>query len=931
MASLVQIVVPSADDNLALNPVFGTTGNYAAYNGGTVTRTLASATTPSRYGWYSLRVQTAGANRGVTLTVKAMANAQHTLAVWVRGTFTQLQARAGSGTFVNMTQAETDGDATRWYIQPSAGDCNGQTTLDIRDTTTGADFYVLGWMAYQATYLRTQFDGTMTGCRWLGVAHASASRCYRIIPGTNNANTGQGILYDLDTPVGVGIGALNGLGLPDVQNLAQQQALIPGKVYYFTQLNERTIGVTLRLSGTSLGNLHSMRKSLMTYLQLGDPVVVRYTGADSSPGITRTLEITAIYAGGLPFSLVAGKGFTEQPSIALSCLDPVFRQTSESALYLTSYSATASSDTVFARTDGAWARLASGSGLSTVTDIEVGPDGTVYVCGGATIKKWDGASWTTIGTATGGSAVVNAMNVGLQGDYLYVGGNFTAISGTGATNVARYDMTAGTWAALGSGVNGTVNGVHATKDAKYVIFAGAMTTAGGSASVALARWVIASASWSAFATQPASGTGYGVDSYQNGDIVVCGNVPAFATMSTPATPTVAGSVGGSLTAGSYYNYKVVAFNGSGATLPSSGSSNYTLGGGNGTITVSWTATTGATGYWVYRKAPSGLGDTVYTYIATTTTNSYVDTGAVSDGTFVAYPAMTEPTAATDGVRSVGIARYNAVDATWRTVGKPGGPGFTASKIVYAVKVARDGQSLYVALASDCTTVDGLTVAGVAYCKNGGAWYALSSGLSGGDVTCIDTDDAGGVWFGGAHTAGGPNASTQLAYRARWIGNENGTWLPGTIAPGAAVTALAHGGGVQYAGLTSAQTPTVAAVASVIYAGTFANWPRIEIMGPLVLTSIENATTAARLYFAPTALTVAAGEVVTIQLDPRKFGITSSYRGLLQTALHGASETDKWRMRPGANSIVFYGTGSTGATAVRIIDSVAHLSADAAAA
>ena len=293
--------------------------------------------------------------------------------------------------------------------------------------------------------------------------------------------------------------------------------------------------------------------------------------------------------------------------------------------------------------------------------------------------------------------------------------------------------------------------------------------------------------------------------------------------------------------------------------------------------------------------------------------------------------MTPPATATDGVRSVGIARYDSANGVWRTVGKPGGPGFTASKIVYAVRVANDGQSLFAALASDCTTVDGLTVAGCAYCKNGGVWYALSSGLSGGNVTAIDTDAMGGVWFGGAHTSGGPTRSTQLAYLARWLGNENGTWLPADIAPGAAVTALAHGFGVQYAGLTSAQTPTVGVVASVTYAGTFNNWPRIEIVGPLVVTWIENATTGARLYFAPTALTVAAGEVVTVQLDPRKFGVTSTMQGLLRTALHGASETDKWRMRPGANSIVFYGTGSSGATAVRIIDSVAHLSADAAAA
>jgi hypothetical protein len=218
--AILQIVKPSQDDNLAINPIFGGTTGYAAYGGATLTRTLASASTPTRWGWYSLRVQTAGTNRGATLTVKAMANAQHTFAIWVRGTFTQLQARAGAGAFANMMQAETDGDATRWYIQPSAGDCNAATTFDVIDTTTGADFYILGWMCIQATYLRTQFDGGMgDGFRWLGPAHGSASRCYAIIPGSNTPNTGHGRLYDLDSSTFL-VTSMSGFGLPSVNNLA---------------------------------------------------------------------------------------------------------------------------------------------------------------------------------------------------------------------------------------------------------------------------------------------------------------------------------------------------------------------------------------------------------------------------------------------------------------------------------------------------------------------------------------------------------------------------------------------------------------------------------------------------------------------------------------------------------------------------------------
>jgi hypothetical protein len=125
------------------------------------------------------------------------------------------------------------------------------------------------------------------------------------------------------------------------------------------------------------------------------------------------------------------------------------------------------------------------------------------------------------------------------------------------------------------------------------------------------------------------------------------------------------------------------------------------------ITLSWSAVTGATGYYIYREAATNGNtlETQFTYIASTTTNSYTDDGSVSDGSFTAYPGAQVPATATDGVRSVGIARYDSANAVWKTVGKPGGPGFAAGKIVYALRLASDQQSLYAGLASDNTTHD----------------------------------------------------------------------------------------------------------------------------------------------------------------------------------------------------------------------------------
>jgi hypothetical protein len=44
---------------------------------------------------------------------------------------------------------------------------------------------------------------------------------------------------------------MSGFGLPSVNNLAQDQALIPGKVYYSTAFNERALAIGFTLKASS--------------------------------------------------------------------------------------------------------------------------------------------------------------------------------------------------------------------------------------------------------------------------------------------------------------------------------------------------------------------------------------------------------------------------------------------------------------------------------------------------------------------------------------------------------------------------------------------------------------------------------------------------------------------------------------------------------
>jgi hypothetical protein len=117
------------------------------------------------------------------------------------------------------------------------------------------------------------------------------------------------------------------------------------------------------------------------------------------------------------------------------------------------------------------------------------------------------------------------------------------------------------------------------------------------------------------------------------------------TLSSPGTVTPStATTGGTLTAGTYY-YQVTAVGNGGETLPSPECSETTTG-STSTVTLNWSAVTGATSYKIYRGTSSG-GENHY---QTSATNSFTDTG--STGT-----AGTPPTFNTTGSPTVSYSAF----------------------------------------------------------------------------------------------------------------------------------------------------------------------------------------------------------------------------------------------------------------------------------
>ncbi len=159
-----------------------------------------------------------------------------------------------------------------------------------------------------------------------------------------------------------------------------------------------------------------------------------------------------------------------------------------------------------ARWDGhSWSALGSGTDQNLfalgVFDDGFGDGPALYaggrfaIAGGVEaigIARWDGESWSSVGggIAGEGNCYVHAFATFDDGNgpALYVGGNFDFAGGVGASHIARWDGTS--WSSLGAGVDGIVFSLavydDGTGEALYV--GGSFETAGVQPASNIARW-----------------------------------------------------------------------------------------------------------------------------------------------------------------------------------------------------------------------------------------------------------------------------------------------------------------------------------------------------------------------------------------------------------------------------------------------------------
>lgn len=144
--------------------------------------------------------------------------------------------------------------------------------------------------------------------------------------------------------------------------------------------------------------------------------------------------------------------------------------------------------------DASWISLGELPGttsLATVYAAVTDGAGNLYIGGNfgavgnaaaSCVAKWDGNSWSALGSGISGPVYALAVS----GTNLYAGGTFTLTNAGGilATNIAQWNGSS--WSALGTGINGTVYALATSGTNLYA--GGYFTTAGGISATNITQW-----------------------------------------------------------------------------------------------------------------------------------------------------------------------------------------------------------------------------------------------------------------------------------------------------------------------------------------------------------------------------------------------------------------------------------------------------------
>jgi hypothetical protein len=435
----------------------------------------------------------------------------------------------------------------------------------------------------------------------------------------------------------------------------------------------------------------------------------------------------------------------------------------------------------------------------------------------------------------------------------------------------------GVWGALGTGMNGTVHDIVSSSTGTYYV-SGSFTAAGGTTACRVAQWN--GTTWASVGNAMNNLTralAIGGDGtlYAGGDFTTASNITAcrVARWTGTAWAAMASGMNNTVRDLLVWNDGQVYAIGS-----------FTVAGGvSACCFARWTGTA-----WAAPTA-GGFNFTMFAMTKGLDGNIYAGGTCTTAG----------------GTTSKYVARYNPLTNTFSS---PGTTGNAINNDANCLAAGLDG-SIYAG--GDFEPPDGTTSGSHTARFNGTSWVGMAAGLSN-VVQAMAVDQVTGrLYAGGKFTKSG--SVTIGEGLAQWNGS---VWIPMDVdLPGSASVFAIHSAsnGILTVGFDQTGTASAAAVTTVTNSGTANTYPVLTACAPTSssarLYQLLNATTNQNIYF---NITLAPGEIVTLDLRPNRKTFSSNFRGNIISYILPSSEVSTWKLTPGVNNISFWLTGGSGA-------------------
>jgi hypothetical protein len=475
--------------------------------------TIGTSSQYQQFGAWSYAITPdANTNSGASFGTYSSGNGtSYTLSAYVRaaaGVPMRLYVAASNSLDSGLGSVEFTGGGTwqRYSVSYTENSSTNRRAGVVKRSSADTNIYYVDGLQAEVGSLTTYLDGEQEGCYWQGVPHASPSTR----SGTYRGGGSVIALADL----GLKPDEHLGIGMPPQEITALSYALLPGAEYQRSRAGERAFTLTFEpILGTTTQDYHITRRRIINAIKpdLVDPqqpVRFWYTGGQG------TVQIDAVYQSGLELGEMDGP-MAENGAVTFVAHDPYWYATTQEGTSLAPRMALGSVNAI-ARRDplGRWGTMgAHGTSVAgTVDTLLMAPTGTLFV--GGRVNTFDGTAnsrglamyypstnrfGSMGGTFTPG-AVRNVTSLSWSPwGSLYIGGQFTAMSGTATRYMALWN------GGFGSLLGGTVDErpLDLQLSATGTLFAaGAFFTANGTTAPRLAMWMPAG-SWGTLAGQGA--------------------------------------------------------------------------------------------------------------------------------------------------------------------------------------------------------------------------------------------------------------------------------------------------------------------------------------------------------------------------------------------------------------------------------------------